>query len=65
MRLLRTVNNPALKKVIGKLFREGAKYGNCSTGNMIREEIKNGTKTSAIGLHLQKAQEGLDSIRKC
>ena len=31
---------------------------------MIREEIKNGTKTSATGSHLQKAQEGLDSMRK-
>lgn len=31
---------------------------------MIREEIKNGTKTSLRGSHLQKAQEGLDSMRK-
>jgi hypothetical protein len=45
MRLLNNVKNPQLKKMIELLYRDGAKFGNGSTGSMIREEIANGTIT--------------------
>ncbi len=64
MRLLRDVQNPRLKKMIEVLYRDGAKYGNGSTGSMIREELINGTITSASGSHLIKAQGALNSMRK-
>lgn len=64
MRLLNNVNNPQLKKMIAYLYREGAKFGNGSTGTMIREEIANGTITSGSGSHISKAQGGLENMRK-
>lgn len=45
------------------LYRDGAKFGNGSTGSMIREELANGTITSASGSHLIKAQDALNSMR--
>jgi len=63
MRLLNNVENPQLKKMIDFLYREGSKFGNGSTGSMIREELANGTITSASGSHLTKAQGALNSMR--
>lgn len=63
MRLLNNVENPQLKKMIDFLYREGSKFGNGSTGSMIREELANGTATSASGSHLTKGQGALNSMR--
>ena len=63
MRLLNNVSNPQLKKMIEFLYRDGAKFGNGSTGSMIREELANATITSASGSHLTKAQGALNSMR--
>ncbi|MCW8309673.1 RHS repeat-associated core domain-containing protein, partial [Sphingobacterium sp. InxBP1] len=64
MRLLRNVKNEQLKKMIKFLYRENAKFGNGSTGAMIREEIKNGTVTSGSGSHMVKAKDALENMRK-
>ncbi|MGJ1419292.1 DUF6443 domain-containing protein [Sphingobacterium spiritivorum] len=64
MRLLRNVKSEQLRKMIKFLYRENAKFGNGSTGAMIREEIKNGTITSGSGSHLAKAKDALENMRK-
>lgn len=50
--------------MIEYLYREGARYGNGSTGAMIREELMNGTATSQSGNHIIKAQDALISMKK-
>lgn len=60
MRLLNNVENPQLKKMVNFLYRDGSKFGN---GSMIREELANGTTTSASGSHLTKGQGALNSMR--
>ncbi|MDR2274088.1 MAG: DUF6443 domain-containing protein [Sphingobacterium sp.] len=64
MRLLRNVKSEQLRKMIKYLYRENAKFGNGSTGAMIREEIKNGTVTSGSGSHMVKAKDALGNMRK-
>ena len=64
MRLLRNEKSEQLRKMIKFLYRENAKFGNGSTGAMIREEIKNGTITSGSGSHLAKAKDALENMRK-
>jgi len=64
MRLLRNVKSEQLRKMIKFLYRENAKFGNGSTGAMIREEIKNGTVTSGSGSHMVKAKDALGNMRK-
>jgi RHS repeat-associated protein len=64
MRMLRTAQNPKLKDLIDKLWRPGAKYGDGSTGAMIKLEQSQGVATSPTGSHIQKATEALDTSKK-
>ncbi len=50
--------------MIEYLYREMARFGNGSTGAMIREEIKNGTITSGTGSHITKAEGALKNMKK-
>lgn len=63
-RLLRTVENPQLKKMIEYLWRSGAKHGTGSTGSMIRLEKAEGIMTSASGSHIEKAEGALVNLKK-
>lgn len=64
MRLLRIANNPKLKDLVNRLWRPGAKFGDGSTGAMIKLEKAEGIATSASGSHIQKAEEAIETARK-
>lgn len=63
MRMLRNASNPKLRSWITKLWREGAKFGDGSTGAMIKLEQSEGVVTSATGSHVQKAGEALAGMK--
>jgi hypothetical protein len=48
---------------VRKLWRPGAKYGDGSTGAMIKLEKAEGIVTSASGSHIQKAEEAIETAR--
>ncbi|MBY0535750.1 MAG: hypothetical protein K2P88_07870 [Chitinophagaceae bacterium] len=64
MRMLRIVQNPKLRSWIEKLWRAGAKYGDGSTGAIIKLEKSEGVITSASGSHVQKGEEALAAMAK-
>lgn len=64
IRLLRIAENLKLKDLVKRLWRPGAKFGDGSTGTMIKLENAEGVITSASGSHIQKAEEALGTLRK-
>jgi RHS repeat-associated protein len=63
-RLLRIAQHPKLKDLVSRLWRPGAKFGDGSTGAIIRLEQSSGVAASASGSHIQKAQEALGTAKK-
>jgi len=61
--LLGEINNPALRNIISKLYREGAAIGDGSTAAAVEHETATG---EAVGgkWHSQKARESINALRK-
>jgi RHS repeat-associated protein len=64
LRIAEIAENSKLKDLISRLWRPGAKFGDGSTGAMIKLEKAEGIVTSASGSHIQKAEEAIGTARK-
>ena len=61
--LLRASNNPALKRAIDQLYRQGAKVGDGGTADALRDELARGA-TILNARHAIKAMERIRELQR-